>query len=104
MLWNTRFFSLSLCLSSDWALNIHRDSIASYVGHPYLLTYIATASGQSQGRTRYDQMERLLAPVGPAPKKPAEHEAPAKLVPSGPVALTSTHPALLSEVKTEPKK
>lgn len=36
----------------EWAVNIHRDSYASYVGHPPLLAYFAVAENESIGRVR----------------------------------------------------
>jgi splicing factor 3B subunit 5 len=36
----------------EWAVNIHRDSYASYIGHPPLLAYFAIAENESMGRVR----------------------------------------------------
>ena len=52
---------------SEWAVNHHRDSIASHIGHTDLLTYFAVAEGASVGRTRYAMLERMIQPCGPPP-------------------------------------
>ncbi|KAB8495648.1 hypothetical protein FH972_025390 [Carpinus fangiana] len=40
----------------EWAVNIQRDSYASYVGHYPLLAYFAIAENESIGRERYNFM------------------------------------------------
>ena len=42
---------------SEWAVNIHRDSYASYVGHHPVLAYFAVAENESIGRERYNFMQ-----------------------------------------------
>eukprot|EP00976_Prorocentrum_cordatum_P009529 190175-Prorocentrum_minimum.AAC.7 len=37
----------------EWAVNIHRDSYASYVGHHPMLAYFAIAENESIGRVRF---------------------------------------------------
>jgi splicing factor 3B subunit 5 len=41
----------------EWAVNIHRDSYASYVGRPTMLQYFAVAENESIGRVRYNMMQ-----------------------------------------------
>ncbi|ONK56793.1 uncharacterized protein A4U43_C10F13030 [Asparagus officinalis] len=41
----------------EWAVNIQRDSYASYVGHYPLLAYFAVAENESIGRERYNFMQ-----------------------------------------------
>ncbi|CAI5460806.1 unnamed protein product [Closterium sp. Yama58-4] len=41
----------------EWAVNIHRDSYASYVGHHPLLAFFAVAENESIGRERYNFMQ-----------------------------------------------
>ncbi|KAG6423080.1 hypothetical protein SASPL_113464 [Salvia splendens] len=41
----------------EWAVNIHRDSYASYVGHYPVLAYFAVAENESIGRERYNFMQ-----------------------------------------------
>ena len=36
----------------EWTSNIHRDSYASYIGHPPLLEYIAVGMGEPRERVR----------------------------------------------------
>lgn len=36
----------------EWASNIHRDSLASYIGHPPLLSYIALGMGEPKEKVR----------------------------------------------------
>lgn len=42
---------------SEWAVNIQRDSYASYVGHYPMLAYFALAENESIGRERYNFMQ-----------------------------------------------
>lgn len=44
-------------LFSEWAVNIQRDSYASYVGHYPMLAYFAVAENESIGRERYNFMQ-----------------------------------------------
>lgn len=41
----------------EWAVNIHRDSYASYVGRPTMMQYFAVAENESIGRVRYNMMQ-----------------------------------------------
>lgn len=36
----------------EWAVNIHRDSYASYIGHHSTLAYFAVAENESIGREK----------------------------------------------------
>lgn len=38
---------------SEWQTNIHRDTYASYLGHPSLLAYISVAENESIGRSQF---------------------------------------------------
>eukprot|EP00753_Platysulcus_tardus_P005429 PLAT13310.1.p3 GENE.PLAT13310.1~~PLAT13310.1.p3 ORF type:complete len:100 (-),score=21.54 PLAT13310.1:548-808(-) len=58
----------------EWALNVHRDSTASHIGHHDVLTYMAVAEGESIGRTRYEMLERMLQPCGVPPAKEEDDE------------------------------
>jgi hypothetical protein len=42
---------------SEWAVNIQRDSYASYIGHYPMLAYFAIAENESIGRERYNFMQ-----------------------------------------------
>lgn len=52
----------------EWALNIHRDSHASYMGRPYMLSYFAAAENESIGRVRHNLLQKMLLPCGLPPK------------------------------------
>ncbi|WZZ19526.1 hypothetical protein YC2023_112615 [Brassica napus] len=41
----------------EWAVNIKRDSYASYIGHYPMLAYFAIAENESIGRERYNFMQ-----------------------------------------------
>lgn len=57
---------------SEWAVNQHRDSYASHLGHQDLLSYFAVVQNEAIGRARFNMMERMVQPCGPAPAvKPA---------------------------------
>ncbi|XP_020240717.1 uncharacterized protein At4g14342-like isoform X6 [Asparagus officinalis] len=53
----------------DWAVNIQRDSYASYVGHYPLLAYFAVAENESIGREHYNFMQKMLLPCGLPPER-----------------------------------
>jgi len=53
----------------EWAVNIQRDSYASYVGHYPLLAYFAVAENESIGRERYNFMQKMLLPCGLPPER-----------------------------------
>ena len=54
---------------SEWAVNQHRDSIASYIGHHSMLEYFALAEGISAGRAKLNLLERMIRPCGERPRK-----------------------------------
>ncbi len=56
----------------EWAVNIHRDSYASYVGHHALLSYFAVAENESAGRVKYNFMQKMLLPCGLPPEREEE--------------------------------
>ncbi|GAA0163421.1 RNA splicing factor [Lithospermum erythrorhizon] len=45
----------------EWAVNIARDSYASYVGHYPMMAYFAVAENESIGRERYNLMQAIAA-------------------------------------------
>lgn len=53
----------------DWAVNMHRDSYASYIGHHNMLAYFSVVENESIGRKKYEFMQRLLLPCGVPPKQ-----------------------------------
>ncbi|CAF9943277.1 MAG: Splicing factor 3B subunit 5, partial [Alectoria fallacina] len=56
----------------EWLSNIHRDSYASFVGHPPLLSYMSVGLGECKERVRAGLIERMVRPVGAPP--PVEEE------------------------------
>eukprot|EP01138_Halocafeteria_seosinensis_P006638 gb/GECG01006786.1/.p1 GENE.gb/GECG01006786.1/~~gb/GECG01006786.1/.p1 ORF type:complete len:139 (+),score=32.80 gb/GECG01006786.1/:1-417(+) len=51
----------------EWAVNQHRDTLASHVGHFDQLALFAVAENESIARTRYNMKEKMLQPCGPPP-------------------------------------
>ncbi|CAD6582259.1 MAG: hypothetical protein ASARMPREDX12_000887 [Alectoria sarmentosa] len=51
----------------EWLSNIHRDSYASYIGHPPLLAYMSVGMGECRERVRAGFLERMVRPVGRPP-------------------------------------
>eukprot|EP00741_Cyanophora_paradoxa_P020801 tig00021312_g20080.t1 len=58
----------------EWAVNMHRDTIASHIGHYGVLAYTAIAENESNGRIRSQFMQRMFQPCGLPPKKDEEEE------------------------------
>jgi splicing factor 3B subunit 5 len=54
----------------EWASNIHRDSYASYVGHPPLLEYMAIGMGEAKEKVRAQMIEVSL--LLQLPRHPAD--------------------------------
>lgn len=52
----------------EWASNIQRDSLSSFIGHPPILQYMSIGLGQPREKTRVQLLERMIQPVGPPPK------------------------------------
>jgi hypothetical protein len=50
-------FFFGLNFGSEWAVNIQRDSFASYIGHYPMLAYFAIAENESIGREHYNFMQ-----------------------------------------------
>ncbi|KAL9429393.1 hypothetical protein AB3S75_031245 [Citrus x aurantiifolia] len=53
----------------EWAVNIQRDSYASYIGHYPMLAYFAIAENESIGREHYNFMQKMLLPCGLPPER-----------------------------------
>ncbi|KXZ49168.1 hypothetical protein GPECTOR_23g94 [Gonium pectorale] len=58
----------------EWALNIHRDSYASYVGHHNMVSYFGVVENESIGRVKYEFLQRMLLPCGLPPKAQDQSE------------------------------
>ncbi|TVY37048.1 Uncharacterized protein LSUB1_G005854, partial [Lachnellula subtilissima] len=52
----------------EWSSNIQRDSYASYVGHPPLLSYMAIGMGECREKVRGAMIEKMIQPVGKPPE------------------------------------
>lgn len=59
---------------SEWALNQHRDTFASIIGHHPMLHYVSVVENESIGRVRYSLIEKMLAPCGRPPPKDEDEE------------------------------
>ena len=53
----------------EWALNVHRDSYASFIGHSNMLAYFGTVQNESTGRVKYELLQKMLLPCGIPPKR-----------------------------------
>ncbi|KAB8280244.1 splicing factor 3B subunit 5/RDS3 complex subunit 10, partial [Yarrowia lipolytica] len=51
----------------EWQTNVARDSYASYIGHPGVLSHMSLALGQTEAETRIQFLDKL-AKVGTQPK------------------------------------
>ncbi|KPM06012.1 hypothetical protein NH340_JMT03466 [Sarcoptes scabiei] len=56
----------------EWLVNQHRDTYASYLGHPDMLSYFAIAENESIGRIKFSIMEKMLQPCGENPDRPED--------------------------------
>eukprot|EP00197_Chlamydomonas_leiostraca_P014650 CAMPEP_0202867290 /NCGR_PEP_ID=MMETSP1391-20130828/9105_1 /ASSEMBLY_ACC=CAM_ASM_000867 /TAXON_ID=1034604 /ORGANISM="Chlamydomonas leiostraca, Strain SAG 11-49" /LENGTH=102 /DNA_ID=CAMNT_0049547321 /DNA_START=24 /DNA_END=332 /DNA_ORIENTATION=+ len=59
----------------EWALNIHRDSYASYIGHHNMTAYFALVENQSIGRVKYEFLQKMLLPCGIPPAQKEDEDA-----------------------------
>ncbi|TKR68013.1 hypothetical protein L596_024065 [Steinernema carpocapsae] len=53
----------------EWIVNQHRDTLASIVGHPDHLSYVALVENESRARTRFNLLNKMISPCGPPPEK-----------------------------------
>ena len=52
----------------EWAVNQHRDTMASHIGHRDFLSFAAVVENEAVGRVRYTMLEKMLQPCGPPPQ------------------------------------
>lgn len=52
----------------EWVSNIMRDSHASYVGHPPLLSYMAVGMGEPKEKVRTKMIEKMVRGAGNPPE------------------------------------
>jgi len=50
--------------TSEWVSNVHRDTYASYIGHPPLLEYMSVATGEPMAKMRTAFIEVSLVLPG----------------------------------------
>jgi splicing factor 3B subunit 5 len=55
----------------EWAVNMHRDTAASLVGHHYLTAYLAVAENEAPARVAFELKQRMLLPCGLPPPSAA---------------------------------
>ncbi|PVI03783.1 splicing factor 3B subunit 5/RDS3 complex subunit 10, partial [Periconia macrospinosa] len=48
--------------TDEFARNVHRDTLASFIGHPPLLQYASIGLGLSREQTRVHLLERMVDP------------------------------------------
>ncbi|KAK9465445.1 splicing factor 3B, subunit 5 [Lipomyces arxii] len=53
----------------EWLSNIHRDTYASYIGHPAMMQHFAVALNEPQERVRVQFIEKMVQPCGPPKEK-----------------------------------
>jgi len=58
----------------EFLTNIHRDSLASHVGHHSRLAYMASVQNESTAKMRMMFLERMVQPCGPPPSSNSEGE------------------------------
>eukprot|EP00037_Helgoeca_nana_P011699 m.105182 g.105182 ORF g.105182 m.105182 type:complete len:87 (-) comp20994_c0_seq3:185-445(-) len=56
----------------EWVVNQHRDTAASFIGHPNLLDYVAVVENESKERVRFNLLKKAIQPCGPPPFKPED--------------------------------
>jgi len=52
----------------EWTSNIARDSLASYVGHDPLLSYMSLGMGEAKEKVRAMLIQKMVQPVGSPPE------------------------------------
>ena len=52
----------------EWMSNIVRDSYASYIGHPPLLSYMAVGMGEPKEKVRLAMIEKMVRGAGNPPE------------------------------------
>ena len=52
----------------EWVSNIVRESYASYIGHPPMLSYMALGMGESKEKVRAAMIEKMVRGAGNPPE------------------------------------
>ncbi len=58
----------------EWVTNMHRDTLASHVGHYDQLSYYAVAQNESIGRVKKEFIEKMLQPCNRPPTSNKEDD------------------------------
>jgi len=58
----------------EWGVNMHRDSLASYIGHRPMLHFLGIAMNRSTERERAHLLMKMVAPMGPPPAREDEDD------------------------------
>jgi len=53
----------------EWATTIHRDTMASHVGHFSRLAYFAVVENEPIARVRFNCLQAMIQPCGKPPQK-----------------------------------
>lgn len=56
----------------EWRVNQYRDSLATIVMMPGMLSYQSMALGEPEAVVRLKLMEKMVQPCGPCPESPVE--------------------------------
>jgi splicing factor 3B subunit 5 len=59
---------------SEWLINQHRDSYASYIGHHHMIEFFAIAENETKARVKFNFIQKMLQPCGPPPEKPKDDD------------------------------
>ena len=51
----------------EWLSNMHRDTLASHIGHHSRLMLMSLAENEPIARVRLNCLEKMIQPVGPPP-------------------------------------
>ena len=82
MTFNTNYNAVMfLCLGTghadstrwEWGSNIHRDTLASYIGHFDMLNHIALCENESKARVKFQLLKKMIQPCGPPHEKMEEN-------------------------------
>uniref|UniRef100_A0A5S6QQA2 Splicing factor 3B subunit 5 n=1 Tax=Trichuris muris TaxID=70415 RepID=A0A5S6QQA2_TRIMR len=59
----------------EWLTNQHRDTYASFIGHPDVLSFMAVVENETRARMRFTFLQRMIQPCGPPPERTDETES-----------------------------
>lgn len=53
----------------EWMTGQHRDSLASYVAHNDLLSYLSLVENETRARVQFNLLQKMIQPCGPPPER-----------------------------------